>query len=366
MESFDVAVIGGGVVGLAVARALAKGGRDVVLLEAEAALGTHASSRNSEVIHAGIYYPPDSLKARLCVEGRERLYEYCAERGVPHRRIGKIIVATREEEIPSLERIQAQASANGVSDLLPLTASEVRALEPCVSCLGGVLSPCTGIVDSHAFMTALRADAEACGTQVVLGAPVVAGRVHNDGSLLFIGGMQPATVHCRAVVNAAGLHATRVAASIEGMPKDTLPAAHFAKGHYFVLRGKSPFSRLVYPLPVPGGLGVHVTLDLGGSTRFGPDISWVDSVDYSFDERRAESFYPAIRRYFPALPDDALAPGYTGIRAKLAPAGAPPRDFVIHGPNQHGVAHWVSLCGIESPGLTAALALAEHVRAILP
>ena len=365
LETLDVAVIGGGVIGLAVARALARAGRDVVLLEAENAIGTHTSSRNSEVIHAGIYYPTGSLKALLCVEGRRALYEYCENEGVAHARVGKIIVATRDEELPVLEKIRAQAAANGVDDLTPITAAEVHELEPLVTSVGGLLSPSTGVVDSHGFMTSLRRDAEARGASIVLGSPVLGGRITVGGAELSIGGVEPVTVRFKAVVNAAGLSAPAVSQRIDGLPKASIPSAYFAKGHYFTLRGKNPFSRLVYPVPVPGGLGVHVTLDLGGQARFGPDVSWVDGIDYAFDERRGDEFYPAIRSYYPALEDGSLEPGYTGIRPKLGPAGSPAADFVIQGPETHAVPGWVNLYGIESPGLTAALALAERVLALL-
>jgi L-2-hydroxyglutarate oxidase LhgO len=365
LERLDVAVIGAGVVGLAVARAFALAGREVVVLEAETAPGMHTSSRNSEVIHAGIYYPTGSQKARLCVAGKHRLYDYCAEADVAHARLGKMIVATRDEEIPALERIRAQAEANGVHDLAWLDRHEAHDLEPAVSCVRALLSPSTGIVDSHGLMTALRRDATRAGAQVLLATPVLGGRVHDDGVVLSVGGADPVTVLCRSVINSAGLSAQRVAHSIEGMPKDRIAGCFYAKGHYFVLAGRSPFGRLVYPVPVPGGLGVHVTLDLGGQARFGPDVSWVDGIDYDFDERRGESFYAAIRTYFPALADGDLQPGYTGIRPKLGPAGTPAHDFVIEGPRDHGVPGLANLFGIESPGLTAALALADEVRALL-
>jgi L-2-hydroxyglutarate oxidase LhgO len=355
----DALVIGGGVVGLAIARALAVAGRDVTLLEAEGVLGAHSSSRNSEVIHAGIYYPQGSLKARLCVAGRRALYDYCERRGVAHERIGKIIVATRDEEIPTLERLKTQAEGNGVTDLVWLDRAEIRTLEPAISAVRGLLSPSTGIVDSHGVMMALRQDAEQAGATVVVSTPVLAGRVVARGIELDIGGPDAATVLCRTVVNAAGLRAQEVAASIRGVPAASIPPQHFAKGHYFVLSGRAPFKRLVYPVPVPGGLGVHLTLDLAKQARFGPDVSWLDSVDYAFDPRRAAAFYDAIRCYFPALPDHSLVPGYTGIRPKLGPANAAAQDFVVQGPDVHGVPSLLNLFGIESPGLTASLALGE-------
>ncbi len=357
----DVAVIGAGVVGLAVARALAQAGREVFLLESERFVGFHTSSRNSEVIHAGLYYPPGSLKARLCVEGRHALYAYCEAKGVPHARLGKVLVATAAEEVPALERIARTAAANGVEDLRWLSAAEVAELEPELACVRGLLSPSSGIVDSHAFMSALRADAEDAGAHVLLATPVLSGRVVAGGLALALGGDEPAQVHFRTVVNAAGPWAQTVARRLEGLPADSIPPQHFAKGHYFTLSGKSPFRRLVYPAPVPGGLGTHVTLDLSGRAKFGPDVAWVDGVDYAFDEGRAESFYASIRRYWPGLKDGQLEPGYTGIRPKLSSEGQPAADFVVQGPDVHGVPGLVNLYGIESPGLTAALALAGEV-----
>jgi L-2-hydroxyglutarate oxidase LhgO len=361
----DAVVIGGGVVGLSIARALGLAGREVTLIEAEPRLGSHSSSRNSEVIHAGIYYAPSSLKARLCVAGRHALYEYCEREGVAHERIGKIIVASRDDEIPALERLKAQAEANGVNDLTWLDQADIAALEPAVSAKRGLLSPSTGIIDSHAFMSMLRRDAERAGASVVVSTPVLGGRVGSRGIELDIGGQEATTAHCRTVVNAAGLRAQEVARSIRGVPVGSIPAQHFAKGHYFVLQGKAPFRRLVYPIPAPGGLGVHVTLDLSKQARFGPDVSWLNGIDYAFDESRSESFYQAIRSYFPGLAADSLSPGYTGIRPKLGPAGAPVADFIVQGPAQHGVPNLLNLYGIESPGLTSSLALAEHALNVL-
>jgi L-2-hydroxyglutarate oxidase LhgO len=366
LERLDVAVIGAGVVGLAVARAFALAGREVVLLEAESTIGSHTSSRNSEVIHAGIYYQAGSLKARLCVEGKKALYAFCEANDVGHSRLGKLIVATTADHIPVLERLLAQARANGVDDLTWVEREEVQRLEPAVLCERALLSPSTGIIDSHGFMAALKRDAEARGAHVILNSPVVGGRVDERGIELSIGGSDPVRALCRVVVNSAGLYAQAVANSIEGLPKSTISPSFLAKGHYFILRGKSPFSRLVYPVPEPGGLGVHVTLDLGGQARFGPDVSWIDAIDYGLDESRAQSFYPAIRRYFPGLVEGSLQPGYTGIRPKTTPAGSPAQDFTIQGPADHGVGGLVNLYGIESPGLTAALALADHVLRLVP
>jgi len=361
----DAAVIGAGVIGLGVARALARSGREVFVVEQERFAGFHTSSRNSEVIHAGIYYPPGSLKARLCVAGRQALYAYCAERGVEHRRTGKLIVATREEEVPALEGILRNAEANGVCDLAWLDAAQIHSLEPGVRAVRGLLSPSTGIVDSHGLMQALRADAEVAGAQVLLRTPVLSGTVRDGGVELALGGDEPATVGFRTVVNCAGPWAQTVARSIAGVPARSIPPQRFARGHYFVLSGPTPFRHLVYPVPVPGGLGTHVTLDLAGRARFGPDVQWIDGVDYGFDESRAASFYRSIRSYFPALADGALEPGYTGVRPKLSGPGEPAADFLVQGPAEHGVPGLVQLFGIESPGLTAVLPLAELVHQLL-
>lgn len=361
----DAVVVGGGVIGLALARALALAGREVTLLEADSRLGNHTSSRNSEVIHAGIYYPEGSLKARLCVAGKQRLYQYCTERDVSHRRVGKLIVATREDEVPKLEGILEHARRAGVTDLEWLDARTVAELEPSVKAVRGLISPSTGIIDSHGLMSSLRRDAEDLGAQIVLESPVQSGRVTARGIELDVGGSQPSRVLCQTLVNAAGLSAQNVARSIEGVPASSIPGQYFAKGHYFTLNGRSPFRHLVYPVPVPGGLGVHVTLDLADQARFGPDVSWLDGVDYAFDESRSASFYAAIRSYFPALSDGSLSPGYTGIRPKLSPAGSPADDFVLQGPATHGVPGLLNLYGIESPGLTASLALADAALALL-
>ncbi|MCX7891421.1 MAG: NAD(P)/FAD-dependent oxidoreductase [Burkholderiales bacterium] len=365
VETLDAVVIGAGVVGLAVARALAYAGREVVVLEAAGAIGTGTSSRNSEVIHAGIYYPPGSLKARLCVAGKHALYRYCAERGVPFANCGKLIVATSPEQLPDLERLRAQAEANGVRDLARLASAEAASLEPAVRCVGALHSPSTGIVDSHALMLALAADAESAGAAIVFMSPVEGGAAGPQGIELAVGGAEPVRVRARSVVNSAGLDAPRVARSITGIPPETIPPAYFCKGNYYTLAGRSPFSRLVYPVPESAGLGVHVTIDLAGQARFGPDVEWVDAIDYDVDPRRADAFYAAIRRYWPDLPDGALAPGYAGIRPKIHAPGEPARDFLVQGPREHGVPGLVNLFGIESPGLTASLAIGEHVARLL-
>jgi L-2-hydroxyglutarate oxidase LhgO len=364
-ERVDVAVVGAGVVGLAIGRALALAGRSVLMLEAEPVFGSHTSSRNSEVIHAGIYYPQQSKKAVSCVRGRALLYEYCAKHDVPHRRLGKLIVASRDDEVPALERLKAHAEANGVADLEWLDARRIAELEPAVRAVRGLFSPSSGIVDSHSVMASFLRDARQAGAELVVASPVLSGAVTSDGIELAVGGAEPISIVCNAVVNSAGLFAQRVARSIRGVPEASIPGSFYAIGHYFTLSGKSPFSHLVYPIPAPGGLGVHVTLDLAGQVRFGPDVSWIDGIDYAFDERRAAAFYGAVRAYFPDLADGALQPGYTGIRPKLSPAGSPPDDFVIQGPRDHGVPGLVQLFGIESPGLTSSLALADEVCALL-
>jgi L-2-hydroxyglutarate oxidase LhgO len=361
----DAAVIGAGVIGLAIARVLAQQGREVIVLEAERAAGMHSSSRNSEVLHAGFHYAAGSLKARLCVAGRRSLYAYAEEKGIPHRRIGKLVVAAAQAELATLEASRARGVANGVEGLELLSAAGAREREPQVRCVGALWSPETGIIDSHQLLRELRADAEAHGASLAFQAPVVGGRLRDSAIELEVGGDDPSTVRCAAVINSAGLHAQQVARSIAGMPVAAIPPCHYARGHYFVLSGPSPFRHLVYPVAVPGGLGVHVTLDLEGRARFGPDVEWIEGIDYSFDEARAAGFAAAIRRYWPALPEGALQPGYTGIRPKLAPSGGPEQDFVIQGPSQHGVPGLVNLFGIESPGLTAALAIADHVATLL-
>ncbi|MGC2199057.1 MAG: NAD(P)/FAD-dependent oxidoreductase [Stellaceae bacterium] len=361
MDEVECVVVGAGVIGLAVARALALAGREVLVLEQAYTIGFETSSRNSEVIHGGLYYPVGSLKARSCVEGRRRLYAYCSEHGVPHARIGKLIVATTEPEIPALERIAANARASGVEDLEWLDRSQARCLEPALNCVAALLSPSTGIVDSHALMLAFQGEAEAAGAIVVMRAPVLSGKVHNDGFELTIGGDDPTGIRCRLLVNAAGLFAPALARGIEGVPPQTIPPAYFCRGVYFTLTGSSPFRRLIYPVPVAGGLGVHLTLDLAGQARFGPDVEWISSVDYAVDPDRGEAFYAAIRTFWPGLRDGALQPGYAGVRPKISGPAEPAADFVVQGPDIHGVPGLINLYGIESPGLTASLPLAEEV-----
>jgi len=297
VEWVDCVVVGAGVVGLAVARALALSGREVIILEAADGIGTETSSRNSEVIHAGIYYPAGSFMARFCVAGRRALYAYCAEKGVPHANCGKLIVATNAEEDAMLAGIKRRAEVNGVEGMRVLTAAEAIALEPNLSCTSALLSPVTGIIDSHAFMLALQGDAENAGAVPVFFSPVTGGRVVQGGAEIDVGGADPMTLRCRLLVNATGLHAPRFASRTVGMPPDRIPGAYYAKGNYFTLSGRSPFSRLIYPVPVPGGLGVHLTIDLGGQARFGPDVQWIDTIDYTVDAARADGFYAAVRKY---------------------------------------------------------------------
>ncbi|HTD72544.1 MAG TPA: NAD(P)/FAD-dependent oxidoreductase [Steroidobacteraceae bacterium] len=362
----DCIVIGAGVVGLAVARALAQAGREVIILERERQFGMHTSSRNSEVIHAGIHYEPGSLKARLCVAGRDLLYRYCAERGIGHRRCGKLTVATAAEQLATLEKIDSNARANGVLDLEWLDAAQAGRVEPQLRCLGALWSPSTGIIDSHAYMQSLLADAEASGATVAYGTQVASLRPTPAGIEIAIEGESGAIVRARAAVNCAGLQAHEVAASIEGFPAQHIPVVRYAKGSYFALSGASPFTRLVYPAPRAGGhLGIHLTIDLAGTARFGPDTEWVEVIDYAVDTTRVELFAEAIRQYWPGLDASRLQPAYAGIRPKISGEGEATRDFCISDPQFHGVRGIVNLFGIESPGLTASLALGETIAAMI-
>ena len=358
MDRVDSIVIGAGVVGLAVARALALSGREVVILEGEDAIGTHTSSRNSEVIHAGIYYPKGSLKASSCVRGKELLYDYVASHGVPYRRCGKLIVATDASQLSELESIRKKAHQNGVTDVDFIPVEQARSWEPELHCVAALHSPSTGIIDSHALMLAYLGDAEARGAMLALKSPFLGAEAVSGGFVIHAGGE---TFRTSVLVNSAGLRAPSVAKSVEGYRAELAPKEYYAKGNYYSLARKNPFSRLIYPVPEPGGLGVHVTLDLGGQARFGPDVEWVQLIDYGVDPARAQRFYAAIRRYWPGLPDGALLPGYAGIRPKTAGPGEPAPDFRIQGPREHGIPGLVHLFGIESPGLTASLALADAV-----
>ncbi len=364
-ERVDCVVVGAGVVGLATARELAMQGRDVLVIEAARAIGTGASSRNSEVIHAGIYYPAGSWKARLCVRGRDLLYGYCAARDVPHRRVGKLVLALSDDEIAALETYLAQGLASGVKDLRWVERGELAALEPAVTAVRALHSPSTGILDSHAFMLALQADLEAAGGQVVLGHRVEQVTCEARGLSVHVRGLPGPAVRCGQLVNAAGIGAARLAATLGELRSGPPPRSYLARGHYYALSGPSPFRHLVYPVAGPAGLGIHVTLDLAGNVRFGPDVAWTEAEDYRFDESVGPAFVTAIRRYFPGLDAARLRPAYTGIRAKLSGPGQAPADFLIETPREHGVAGLVNLLGIESPGLTASLALAETVAEAL-
>ncbi|GIX23683.1 MAG: dehydrogenase [Caldimonas sp.] len=369
LDRVDAVVVGAGVVGLAAARALALRGLETLVLEAETAIGTGTSSRNSEVIHAGLYYPAGSWKARLCVMGKAWLYEYCAGRAVDHRRCGKLVVATSVQQHAALQALMAQAAAHGVHDLRWLCAEEARALEPALACTAAVWSPSTGIVDSHGLMLALQGDLEAAGGVVALNSPVRRVRCTDAGFDVEAGADEPMRLGARVLINAAGLWAPALAARIEGLPAEQVPRAYFAKGSYFALSGRCPFSRLIYPVPEAAGLGVHLTLDLAGQARFGPDVQWVQPdgqgrFDYRVDPARVEWFEAEIRRYWPELPAGRLQPAYSGIRPKLQAPGEPGRDFHLHGPRDHGRPGLVNLFGIESPGLTASLALGEVAAAL--
>ena len=361
MDKVECVVVGAGVIGLAVARRLAQAGREVIVLEAAEGIGTVTSSRNSEVIHAGIYYAAGSLMARMCVGGKQALYRYCADHGIPHRNCGKLIVATTANETLKLQSIKAHAETNGVHDLQTLSGDETRKLEPALNCDAALLSPSTGIIDSHAFMLALRGDAEDAGAACAFHTPLLHAKAEGGRIELDAGGEAPIALECRLLVNAAGLGTSAIARSIDGMPIEMIPRAYLAKGNYFSCNARAPFSRLIYPVPEPGGLGVHLTLDLAGQARFGPDVEWVDTIDYAVDPARAERFYPAIRRYWPTLPDGALVPGYSGIRPKIVPPAVAVQDFLIQGPRDHGVDGLINLFGIESPGLTSSLAIADYV-----
>ena len=365
MDRVECIVIGAGVVGLAVARALALRGREVIVLERHDVIGSEVSSRNSGVIHAGLYYPNGSVKARVCVAGKHALYDFCASHGVGHARAGKLVVATEDEQIEAMDTLVERARGNGVDDLMRLEPREVRELEPEVECVGALLSPSTGIIDVHDYMLALEGDAEAHGAMVALGSPCRGGSVRDDGIRIDVGGAEPASLVSDVVVNAAALGAQDVARNIEGMDPSHVPRLHYAKGNYFYLSGRSPFSHLVYPMPSGAWLGVHVGLDLGNRCRFGPDLHWVDSLDYDVDASRIESFYASIRRYYPALRDGALLPDYTGIRPKIYGPGETAPDFVIQGRETHGIDGLVNLFGIESPGLTSSLAIAEEVAVLV-
>lgn len=360
-ETCECIVIGAGVVGLAIARALSLAGREVVVLEAAEAIGTETSSRNSEVVHASLYYPKGSLKAVLCRKGRDMLYTYLREHGIEHQRVGKLVVATDAREVEMLKGIEQKALANGVEDIRWLTAAEAKDLEPALECLAALISPSTGIFDSHGYLLSLKGEAETHGAAFAFLSPVTGGQVENGGLTLAIGGREPMRLSARVVINAAGLGAQEVARAIMGIPKRSIPPLYFAKGNYFSLQGKPPFVRLVYPVPDQASIGLHYTRDLAGRGRFGPDVEWVPSISYDVDGTRADQFYAAIRRYWPGLRDGALQPDYAGVRPKLQSPTEQPKDFLIQGREAHGIDGLVNLYGIESPGLTSSLAIAEDV-----
>jgi len=370
MDRVQAVVVGAGVVGLAVARALAQAGRETIVAETQAGIGQGVSSRNSEVIHAGLYYAPGSLKARLCVRGKELLYALCASHGVEHSRCGKLTVANSEDEVRALRALQDRAAANGVPVEF-LSADEAHALEPALRCIAALHSPSTGIVDSHGFMLALQGDLERAGGMVALGSRVVSARLSRRAGephvLRFADGTE---LGCDVLVNSASLHAPALARRFEGLDARFVPREWFAKGNYYALSGRAPFTHLIYPAPADAHLGTHLTLDLGGQAKFGPDIEWLDvaapeQIDYAVDPARAEGFYAEVRRYWPELPDGALAPSYSGVRPKIHGPREKAPDFRIDGPALHGVPGLVNLFGIESPGLTSALAIAEHLEAEL-
>lgn len=364
MEKVDCIVVGAGVIGLAVARQLAMSGRETLIVERRGGIGEETSSRSSEVIHAGIYYPTASLKARLCVAGRQALYEYCRSRAIDHRQCGKLIVACQESEGPRLRQLLASARANGVEDLQWLEGDEARRLEPALACHAAILSPSTGIIDSRGLMLALLADAEAHGASLITRTEVSGISPDPNGlAVKFEGESDP--ILSTVVVNAAGLGAIELASRIGGLDKRFLPPSHLAKGSYFAYEGKAPFHRLIYPLPEPGGLGIHLTLDLAGAARFGPDVEWVQSLDYVVDPARAQPFAESVRRYWPDVDPSRLQPGYAGLRPKIAGPGEAAADFRLDGPEVHGIAGLVNLFGIESPGLTSCLALASEVGRLL-
>jgi L-2-hydroxyglutarate oxidase LhgO len=365
MSDIDAIVIGAGVVGLAVARALSLTGRSVIVLEAGDAIGSQTSSRNSEVIHSGIYYPTGSLKAKLCVAGRRALYEFCDSHGVPYSRCGKLIVAADADELPSIAALKGKGEANGVDDLIWLSEAQTKAMEPALACVGALLAPSTGILDSHSFMLALQGDAADGGVLYAFRTPFLSAESEEGGFLVTAGGDEPMRVTTSVLVNAAGLGGSEVAAGIGGLDRAFVPRTLYAKGNYFALQGRAPFRRLIYPAPHAHGLGVHLTFDLGGQSRFGPDVEWIDQVGYDVDVGRSEGFAAAIRSYWPGLPDNALSPAYAGVRPKLSGPGEPAADFRIDGPEVHGVAGLVNLFGIESPGLTSSLAIADEVVARL-
>jgi len=364
-EKVDCVVVGAGVIGLAIARTLSKNGLEVIVLETENDIGTGTSSRNSEVIHAGIYYQPGSLKARLCVEGKAALYRYCAERGVEYQRLGKLIVASEDKDLTTLGKLKQTAENNGVSDLSLLDEETMKSMEPDLAGVGALLSPSTGIIDSHGLMMAYQGEAEDNGMVIAFNSPLLSAKVISERLEVHVGGTSPVTLNTGILINSAGLGAQDVANRIEGLDSANIPKRYMLKGSYFSMSGKSPFSHLIYPVPPDASLGVHLTLDLGGQAKFGPDQEWIDEIDYTMDPKRADGFYTSVRRYYPALADGALEPAYSGIRPKVQAPGEPVADFVIHGPENHGISGLVNLFGMESPGLTSSLAIGEYVCSLI-
>jgi L-2-hydroxyglutarate oxidase LhgO len=371
MDRVDCVVIGAGVVGLALAREMALQGRETILLERESSFGTVSSARNSEVIHAGIYYPKDSLKAKLCVEGNRMLYEYCRSHQVATQPYGKLIVATDSNQIDDLQALLYKAQNNHVPDIQIISGDEARQLEPQLNCVAAILSSSTGIVDSHGFMLSLLGGFEDAGGMVAYQSPLISakpiGANAKDGFELEIGGADAMTIQTKLLINCAGMSAPAVAQKIQSLSKDQIPKAYFAKGNYFSLTGKSPFKHLIYPIPEPGGLGVHLTLDMGGQAKFGPDVEWLDiseegQIDYTVNPTRGDGFYQAVRRYWPGLKDQSLQPDYSGVRAKIVPPNAPAGDFCFNTPKDHGLEGLFNLYGFESPGLTSSLAIAKYLE----
>lgn len=366
MHDVDTLIVGAGVVGLAIARTRSMAGHEVLVLEQHDCVGSEISARNSEVIHAGIYYPKGSWKARLCVQGKKMLYAHCKSHGVPHRRLGKLIVASNESQVEKLHAIRLNAQENGVNDLAFLDGASLQELEPALRAVSGLLSPSTGIVDSHALMLSLQGDAEAHGCQIAFNSPALSWRrIGSGGFTVDCGGAEPMTLSTRSLIVSCGLHTSSFLAATLSEPSLTVRETLYAKGNYFRLTGRAPFDHLVYPVPEPGGLGVHLTLDMAGQARFGPDVEWVGNLDYRVDPGRAAKFYGAIRCYWPELPDNSLEPDYSGIRPKLSGPGEQAADFEILGPPDHGISGLVALLGIESPGLTASMAIADHVQSLL-
>ena len=374
MEQVDCVVVGAGVVGLAVAREMALQGRETILLERESAFGTVSSARNSEVIHAGIYYPKDSLKAKLCVQGNRLLYEYCRSHQVATQPYGKLIVAADETQIDDLQAILYKAQNNGVPEIKMISGEEAKALEPNLRCVAAILSSTTGIVDSHGYMLSLLGGVEDAGGMVAYQSPLISakpiGNRAEGGYELTIGGPDGMQIQTKLLINCAGMSAPAIAQKIEGLTAEQIPKAYFAKGNYFSLSGKSPFTHLIYPIPEPGGLGVHLTLDMGGQAKFGPDVEWLDieteeQIDYTVNPKRGEGFYEAVRRYWPGLQDNSLQPDYSGVRAKIVPPNSPAGDFSFNGPHDHGLQGLYNLYGFESPGLTSSLAIAKHLEGLI-